>query len=151
MGSSGKHHGGYNVMAFSSGSYTRRTRGIQQDSVGNKVKLSGAVAVDASSTSQFSGDADNDFGAVTGANDDTEDLGLITASASTTIDLGLGFGENLIATTLGLPQVTVSGVSAASSANKGQIVYVSDETGGATLAFSDGTNWRRLQDRAVIS
>ena len=85
-------------------------------------------------------------------NDDTEDLGLITGGAADTeIDLGEGFGENLIATTLALPQNTVSGISAASSANKGQIVYISDETGGATLAFSDGTNWRRLQDRAVIS
>lgn len=31
------------------------------------------------------------------------------------------------------------------------ILYVSDESGGATLAFSDGTNWRRAQDRAVVS
>ena len=30
-------------------------------------------------------------------------------------------------------------------------VYVSDETGGATLAFCDGTSWRRVQDRAVVS
>ncbi len=138
-------------MAFSSGSYTRRTRGIQQDSVGKSIKLSGATAVDSSSTSQFSGTDDNDFGAITGSNDDTEDLGLITASASTSIDLGDGFGEALIATSLGLPQTTVSGVTTASTANKGQIIYVSDETGGATLAFSDGTNWRRLQDRVVIS
>ena len=138
-------------MAFSSGSYTRRTRGITQDSVGQKVKLSGSTAVDASSASEFTGTADNDFGAVTGSNDATEDLGLITASATTTIDLGDGFAEAIIAETLALPQVTVSGVTAASSSNKGQIVYVSDETGGATLAFSDGTNWRRLQDRTVIS
>lgn len=32
-----------------------------------------------------------------------------------------------------------------------RIIYVSDETGGATLAFSDGTNWRRVQDRAIVS
>ncbi len=31
------------------------------------------------------------------------------------------------------------------------VVYVTDETGGATLAFSDGTNWRRVQDRAIVS
>lgn len=30
-------------------------------------------------------------------------------------------------------------------------IYVSDESGGATLAFSDGTNWRRVQDRAIVS
>ncbi|MCP4612093.1 MAG: hypothetical protein GY845_25630 [Planctomycetes bacterium] len=33
----------------------------------------------------------------------------------------------------------------------GGLIYVSDETGGATLAFSDGTNWRRVQDRAIVS
>jgi len=139
-------------MAFSAGSYSRRTRGIQHDAVGKKVKLSGSTAVDSSSGSQFTGSDDNDFGAITGGSaSSSEDLGLITASASTTIDLGLGFGESIIATSLALPQNTVSGVTAASTANKGQIVYISDETGGATLAFSDGTNWRRLQDRAVIS
>lgn len=31
------------------------------------------------------------------------------------------------------------------------LIYVSDELGGATVAFSDGTNWRRVQDRAVVS
>lgn len=33
----------------------------------------------------------------------------------------------------------------------GGMIYVSDESGGATMAFSDGTNWRRCQDRAVVS
>ena len=33
----------------------------------------------------------------------------------------------------------------------GQIVHVSNESGGAVLAFSDGTSWRRVTDRAVIS
>jgi len=33
----------------------------------------------------------------------------------------------------------------------GSTIYVSDETGGGTIAFSDGTNWRRVQDRAIIS
>jgi hypothetical protein len=30
-------------------------------------------------------------------------------------------------------------------------VYVTDEVGGATMAFSDGTNWRRMQDRVIVS
>ena len=34
---------------------------------------------------------------------------------------------------------------------EGQLIYVSDEAGGATLAFSDGTSWRRLSDRAVVT
>lgn len=33
----------------------------------------------------------------------------------------------------------------------GQMVFVPDETGGATMAFSDGSDWRRVQDRAVVS
>lgn len=39
----------------------------------------------------------------------------------------------------------------AASAGAAQIIYVSDEAGGAVLAFSDGTNWRRVTDRAVVS
>lgn len=31
------------------------------------------------------------------------------------------------------------------------LLYVSNETGGATVAFSDGTNWRRVQDRVIVS
>jgi len=31
------------------------------------------------------------------------------------------------------------------------IILVEDEIGGATLAFSDGTNWRRVQDRVIVS
>lgn len=33
----------------------------------------------------------------------------------------------------------------------GGLIYVSDETGGGTMALSDGTNWRRVQDYAVVS
>jgi len=35
--------------------------------------------------------------------------------------------------------------------NESMTIYVSDEAGGATLAFSNGTNWLRVQDLAVIS
>jgi len=33
----------------------------------------------------------------------------------------------------------------------GAQIFVSDETGGAVPAFSDGTNWRRVTDRTVVS
>ena len=39
----------------------------------------------------------------------------------------------------------------AAGAGAGQIVYVSNEAGGAVLAFSDGAQWRRVTDRAVVS
>lgn len=34
---------------------------------------------------------------------------------------------------------------------EGGLIYVSNETGGAVIAFSDGTNWRRVTDRVVVS
>lgn len=37
------------------------------------------------------------------------------------------------------------------SAMQWAIIGVSDETGGAVLAFSDGTNWRRVTDRTIVS
>jgi hypothetical protein len=37
------------------------------------------------------------------------------------------------------------------AANVRGMIYVSDETGGAVPAFSDGTDWRRVTDRAVVS
>jgi hypothetical protein len=45
---------------------------------------------------------------------------------------------------------TVATVPDAAESEQG-LIYVSDESGGATLAFSDGTNWRRVQDRVIIS
>ncbi|MDQ2090061.1 DUF2793 domain-containing protein [Marimonas arenosa] len=39
----------------------------------------------------------------------------------------------------------------AASAMPWAIIGVSDETGGAVLAFSDGSDWRRVTDRAVVS
>ncbi len=33
----------------------------------------------------------------------------------------------------------------------GSSILVTNETGGSVLAFSDGTNWRRVTDRAIVS
>ena len=85
------------------------------------------------------------------------DYGLITASANMTIDYGAvtetatnGDFEylNEIYGPTG-DSYTVATVPSATQ--PGQMIYVTNETGGATMAFSDGTNWRRIQDRAVIS
>lgn len=46
---------------------------------------------------------------------------------------------------------TVGTVPSASTAGAGGMIHVSNEAGGAVLAFSDGTNWRRVTDRAIIS
>ena len=42
-------------------------------------------------------------------------------------------------------------VASLPTAVAGGVIFVTDETGGAVLAFSDGTNWRRSTDRAVVS
>jgi hypothetical protein len=49
-----------------------------------------------------------------------------------------------------LPTFAVAGLPSASQYLR-RMIYVSDETGGAVPAFSDGTNWRRVTDRAVVS
>lgn len=53
-----------------------------------------------------------------------------------------------------LPVFTVAqltGTEVPASSRPNGLVMVSDETGGIVPAFSDGTNWRRVTDRAVIS
>lgn len=40
-----------------------------------------------------------------------------------------------------LPKATMSGL----------LIFVPDEAGGPVPAFSDGTNWRRVTDRAIVS
>jgi hypothetical protein len=49
-----------------------------------------------------------------------------------------------------LKSFTVATVPSA-SISSGSTIYVSNESGGAVLCFSDGTNWRRVTDRAIIS
>lgn len=49
-----------------------------------------------------------------------------------------------------LTSYTVATLPDASTNLDGAII-VSDETGGRTIATSDGTNWRRVSDGAVVS
>lgn len=58
-------------------------------------------------------------------------------------------GEAMIAP-LALQSVAVADVPAAADF-EGAMIYVPDETGGAIPAFSDGTNWRRVTDRAIVA
>jgi hypothetical protein len=63
-------------------------------------------------------------------------------------------GLTLVASASGVPRLpnfTVAGLPAAGVAGAGALAFVSNETGGAVLAFSDGANWRRVTDRAVVA
>ena len=70
------------------------------------------------------------------------EVGIGKAAPSTTLDV-----EGPVR----VKSYTVAGVPSASSSGSGSMIYVSNESGGAVMAFSDGTNWRRVTDRAIIS
>ena len=85
------------------------------------------------------------------------DYGTITASANMTIDYGAittsataGDFEYLN-DIYGPTGDTFTVAKVPSAAQPGQMIFISDEKDGAVMAFSDGTNWRRITDRAVIS
>ncbi len=48
----------------------------------------------------------------------------------------------------GLTEYTVATLPTGVSSG---LIAVTDEAGGHTLAFYDGTDWRRVQDRAIVS
>lgn len=48
-------------------------------------------------------------------------------------------------------QYVKAALPSAAACGAGAMVYVTDEIGGAVMAFSDGSNWRRMTDRAVVS
>lgn len=50
-----------------------------------------------------------------------------------------------------VPVFDVASVPDAAALGSGTLIYVYNEVGGATIAFSDGASWRRVQDRAVVS
>ena len=59
-------------------------------------------------------------------------------------------GELKNVSSLQMASYTVANVPSA-ALNPRTMIYVSNEVGGAVPAFSDGTNWRRVTDRAIIS
>jgi len=88
------------------------------------------------------------------------DYGTITTSANITIDYGAvneagtvpAIGDfEYISDIFGPTGDSFLVASLPSAAQPGQMIYVSDETGGSVMAFSDGSNWRRITDRAVVS
>jgi hypothetical protein len=86
---------------------------------------------------------------VTGTFSHAEDYGLVTQATTTTIDYGPITTDDRQPTPH--DSYTVSEAGSISGMSSGDMIFVSDETGGATMAFYDGSNWRRIQDRAVIS
>jgi hypothetical protein len=91
-----------------------------------------------------------DFGLVTEIVTASDDLGSVEDTALILTDLEFIVTSGVFyPTQLVLPPYTVMTLPSASPS--GQMIYVTDESGGAVPAFSDGTDWRRVTDRAVIS
>jgi hypothetical protein len=93
-----------------------------------------------------------DMGTVDEAVTSEEDLGLITDAVGLEIDMGtIVTAGVLYPDQLVLPSKTVAELGNLSAIPAGQFVYCSDESGGSIPAFSDGTNWRRVTDRAIVT
>jgi hypothetical protein len=91
-----------------------------------------------------------DFGTVTEPVTQSDDLGLVTAAVDAESDLGTIVTSGLIyPDQFVLPSFTTTTLPSASVA--GAMIYVSNESGGAVPAFADGTNWRRVTDRAIVT
>lgn len=69
--------------------------------------------------------------------------------------VGIGTGSPSCALHVSGPvrvgQYAKASLPSAATTGAGATVYVTDEVGGAVLAFSDGTAWRRVTDRAVVA
>ena len=91
-----------------------------------------------------------DFGTVTEPVTLSEDLGLVTDAVTVEADLdtlvtsGLIYPDQFV-----LPSYTTSTLPSAAVA--GAMIYVTNESGGPVPAFADGTNWRRVTDRAIVT
>ena len=93
-----------------------------------------------------------DMGTVEQAVTAEEDLGLITDAITQSYDLGtVVIGGLVWPTQLVLPSFTVAEIANLSAVPGGQMVLCTNEAGGTVPAFSDGTDWRRVTDRAVIT
>jgi hypothetical protein len=82
--------------------------------------------------------------------DPVEDYGFISEAANVTFDYG-GVVDNDTRRPTSHDSYTVAEAQALTYINPGDMIFVSNESGGATMAFYDGTDWRRIQDRQIIS
>jgi len=80
-------------------------------------------------------------------------LDLVTSNAGVSLTgFRVGPSMNTAFIPIQLPTYTVAGLAGAPASVLTRCqIFVSNETGGPTVAYSDGTNWRRVYDNAVVS
>ena len=66
-------------------------------------------------------------------------------------DLRQKLNDDLFGDSVRLQVYTVATLPTVPDATLPGLIYVSDESGGAVPAFSDGTSWRRCTDRQIVS
>ena len=67
-------------------------------------------------------------------------------------DLDLKLNQLLLGVTgVGMPTYVKASLPPVPPAGAPSMIFVSDDVGGSVPAFSDGTNWRRVTDRNIIS
>jgi hypothetical protein len=142
--------GGNSIIASSISDTLTLVAGTGIVLVGNSVSDTITIATAGSGDSIFS--TGGQMGLVTETVVASEDLGLVTAAVTESYDLGLLVTSGIIQPdSLILPTKTVAELANLSADPAAQFVYCSDESGGAVPAFSDGINWRRVTDRAVVT
>ena len=108
------------------------------------------IATSGTGDSIFQGGGD--MGSVTEAVTAEEDLGPIDEIIDTENELGtivtagVFYPDQIV-----IPSYTVAQLGNLSATPAGQMVYCSNESGGGVPAFSDGTYWRRVTDRAIVA
>jgi hypothetical protein len=87
-----------------------------------------------------------DYDVIADSSNIASDLGSITSNVGAKIDQGL------VVTDYGypiLPSVNVANLPSGQTA--GTFLFCPNESGGATIVFYDGTNWRRSSDNGIVS
>lgn len=96
---------------------------------------------------------DQDYGSINSILDPVTsslDFSTITSTVTSSFDFGgLVLSGAIYPSEFLLPSYTVNTLPSATPA--GKMLFVTDETGGSVPAFSDGTNWRRVTDRQIVS
>ncbi len=86
-----------------------------------------------------------DYDVITTSATLTSDFGTVANTGNTSNDHGFIFRDS------GLPQLPSYTVATLPDTVAGDLALCTDETGGSTVVFYDGSNWRRMADRAVAS
>lgn len=135
---------------------------LNNEGAGHQLKLNKAAAADTASLmfqTGFSGRAEmgttgsDAFAVKVSANGTTWSTAIHVATDGK-IGIG-GVTSPSVALHAGGPvrvaSYTVATLPSATSSGAGALAYVSNEVGGAVLAFSDGAAWRRVTDRLVVA